>query len=122
MPFNLDKTIVECDAAVGEIKLVNMPTAGLVKYIDAMYILNNTFGVHITGQEKPHFTLEAARENVHNVHETLTGTVSNVRHYSHSTKEVLQGPDGTPATKTVNSVYTIIDGVIELQNFIRPHN
>ena len=39
-----------------------MSAAGLVKYIDAIYTLNHTFGVHITGQEKTHFTLEATRE------------------------------------------------------------
>ena len=96
-----------CNAAVGQVQVVSLPTAGFVQYLEAFYLLDYTFGVHLPGT---HFLM------IH-VTDTLNSMSANIHSMITSKRQDTQGPDGTPATKTIKSVQMIQYRVRESQQF-----
>ncbi len=43
--MTFSQSIIVCDAAIGQVKMVSLSNVGLISYIEALYLLNNTFGV-----------------------------------------------------------------------------
>ena len=120
--FNFKNSLIVCDTAVGEVKVLSLNTDGLVDYLELLYLLNHTFGVHLPTEDKQQLEIDEAIKNLQRVVDLLDRIVANAREGSNSKKRITQGPDGTPATKTVKSVHMILSGVRKLHDFFTSIN
>lgn len=106
-------SLLVCDAAVGNITLVNTSSHGLIDYLEAVYLLDTLFGVHLNKQSKPTtHSIDSVISSVKRVHNTLKMMVDDIAAHG---KQPSQGPDGTPSSQTIRSVEMILEAVITLK-------
>ena len=73
-------------------KSVNLDTLGLLQYLEALYLLDVSFGVHLSGEKKAYFSIDEAIEQITQVVSTLNGMVEDVHAFLPSTR-LTKGPD-----------------------------
>lgn len=100
-----EDTLYVCDTAVGCVKMIS-PVTSLVSYLEAMYKMYDSFGIHT--ETKPQY-FEIV-ENLEKVIAFLKKGEDDARK-RHSKEGAVQGPDGVVASKTVESIQLLLQGI-----------
>ena len=117
MHFNVHESLVVVDTAVGQVKMFTLKTSGLTDYLECIHLLNLSFRVHMKGIPKPEIHIDNGIQCMETVVNTLEGVLSNASSYQ-SARAQMQGPQGTPASKTVESVRMIQNRLVKLQQLL----
>ena len=96
------ETIFVTDTAVGSVRIVS----GTVQYLHMLHDLSSSFGLHLHGQDKPHHSLEEAIDKCQNAMQFLDAIEAAAK--QQSGKVAVQGPEGSPASQTVENARMIL--------------
>lgn len=108
-------TIFVTDAAVGCIRLVSR-LCGTVKYLQMLQDLSVSFGLHLSGQAKPHHTIQQSIEKVDSSVQLLREVETAAQ--LATGKLAVQGPDGSPASQTVESARMVLTALRNIQRVL----
>jgi len=99
MQFNVHKSLVAVDTAVGQVKMFTLKIIGLTDYIECIILPNISFLEHINGMPKPEIHIDNAITCIERVVTTLKQVLSNASSYQR-VRAQKQGPQGMAASKT----------------------
>ena len=80
--------------------------SGTVQYLHMLHDLSSSFGLHLHGQDKPHHSLEEAIDKCQNAMQFLDAIEAAAK--QQSGKVAVQGPEGSPASQTVENARMIL--------------
>ena len=80
--------------------------SGTVQYLHMLHDLSSSFGLHLHGQDKPHHSLEEAIDKCQNAVQFLDAIEAAAK--QQSGKVAVQGPEGSPASQTVENARMIL--------------
>ena len=99
------ETIFVTDTPVGSVRMIT-GISGTVQYLHMLQDLSSSFGLHLHGQDKPHHSLEEAIDKCQNAVQFLDAIEAAAK--QQSGKVAVQGPEGSSASQTVESVRMIL--------------
>ena len=99
------ETIFVTDTAVGSVRMIT-GISGTVQYLHMLHDLSSSFGLHLHGQDKPHHSLEEAIDKCQNAVQFLDAIEAAAK--QQSGKVAVQGPEGSPASQTVENARMIL--------------
>ena len=99
------ETIFVTDTAVGSVRMIT-GISGTVQYLHMLHDLSSSFGLHLHGQDKPHHSLEEAIDKYQNAVQFLDAIEAAAK--QQSGKVAVQGPEGSPASQTVENARMIL--------------
>ena len=116
-----DCNLFVCDSQLGEISIVT-GLQGTYEFLSVIGKLYRCFGVHKKHQVVTPLEVDKYEETLMSVAIYIKHSVDEVREVTENQKKSLNGPDGTVASKTVDSVQMIADGVLQLDGNLQAVN
>ena len=90
--------------------------SGTVQYLHMLHDLSSSFGLHLHGQDKPHHSLEEAIDKCQNAVQFLDAIEAAAK--QQSGKVAVQGPEGSPASQTVENARMILTALRNIKDVL----